>query len=189
VPALVKGYKKVILVTQGTIEKDPEKLLVPTIEAFKNTDRLVIATTGGSRTEELRARYPHTNIVIEDFIPFGDVLPFADVYVTNGGYGGVMLSIEHQVPMVVAGVHEGKNEINARVGYFQLGVNLKTETPSPELIRKSVSKVFSERQYRLNAARLGIEFRKYNPKKLCEKYVYEATGYRKEEIQLLALQE
>jgi UDP:flavonoid glycosyltransferase YjiC (YdhE family) len=48
-------------------------------------------------------------------------MPYADVYVTNGGYGGTLLSIQNQLPMVVAGVHEGKNEINARVGYFQTG--------------------------------------------------------------------
>ena len=29
------------------------------------------------------------------------------------GYGGVMLGIENQLPLVVAGLHEGKNEINA----------------------------------------------------------------------------
>ena len=173
-----RQFKKVILVTQGTIEKDPQKLIVPTLEAFKDTENLVIATTGGSGTEELRSRYPYDNIVVEDFIPFGDVLPFTDVYVTNGGYGGVMLSIEHQVPMVVAGIHEGKNEINARVGYFRLGINLHTETPSPELLRKSVNEVLMGSEYKTNTARLGNEFRKYNPERLCEKYVYEATGYR-----------
>jgi UDP:flavonoid glycosyltransferase YjiC (YdhE family) len=102
---------------------------VPTLEAFKGTDCLVIATTGGSRTAELKARYPQENFIIEDFIPFNDVMPYASVYVTNGGYGGVMLGIENHLPLVVGGVHEGKNEINARVGYFKLGINLGTEKP------------------------------------------------------------
>jgi UDP:flavonoid glycosyltransferase YjiC (YdhE family) len=125
------AYNKVILVTQGTVETDPEKIIVPTLEAFKNSDRLVIVTTGGSGTAELRARYPQANIIIEDFIPFNEVMPLADAYVTNGGYGGVLLGIQHKLPLVVAGVHEGKNEICARIGYFKLGINLKTETPTP----------------------------------------------------------
>ena len=99
-------YDKVILVTQGTVEKDIEKLLIPTLEAFKNSDCLVIVTTGGSQTPELRTRYSQENIIIEDFIPFDQVMPLADVYVTNGGYGGVLLSIQHKLPMVVSGVHE-----------------------------------------------------------------------------------
>ena len=83
--ARLTQYEKIVLVTQGTVEKDAEKILVPTFEAFKNSDTLVVATTGGSKTQELRRRFPHTNLIIEDFIPFGDVMPYADVYVTNGG--------------------------------------------------------------------------------------------------------
>ena len=172
-----REFRKVILVTQGTVEKDPRKLLIPTLEAFRESDCLVIATTGGSGTEELRSKYSQKNIIIEDFIPFGEVLPFTDVYITNGGYGGVMLSLENHVPMVVAGVHEGKNEINARVGYFSVGINLETETPTPEKLRESVRAIFSDSSFKKNALRLGNEFRRYNPEALCEKYVYEATGY------------
>jgi UDP:flavonoid glycosyltransferase YjiC (YdhE family) len=54
----INAYDKVILVTQGTLEKDPEKIIVPTLEAYKDSDYLVIATTGGSQTQELSARFP-----------------------------------------------------------------------------------------------------------------------------------
>jgi MGT family glycosyltransferase len=164
-------YGKVILVTQGTVEKDIDKLLIPTLEAFKNSDRLVIVTTGGSQTQELRNRYPQPNIIIEDFIPFDDVMPFADVYVTNGGYGGVLLSIQHKLPMVVAGVHEGKLEINARVGYFKLGINLKTETPSVPQLKKAVEEVLANDIYHNKVKQLSEEFKQYNPNELSAQYV------------------
>ncbi len=48
-------YERIVLVTQGTVEKDIEKLLVPTLEAFKDSDTLVIATTGGSKTAEYKS--------------------------------------------------------------------------------------------------------------------------------------
>lgn len=167
----LRQYDKVILVTQGTVEKNIDKLLIPTLEAFKNSDCLVIVTTGGSLTEELRKKYSYPNIIIEDFIPFNDVMPYADVYVTNGGYGGVLLSIQNQLPMVVAGIHEGKNEINARVGYFKLGINLKTETPSVLQLRKSVEEILANDVYSQNVKRLSQEFRKYEPHKICERHV------------------
>ena len=141
------------------------------MEAFKDTNILLICTTGGSQTAELRAKYPQENIIIEDFIPFGDVMPYADVYVTNGGYGGVLLGIQNRLPLVVAGVHEGKNEICARVGYFKYGINLKTENPLPVQLQEAVQRVISNPVYRLNVERLSIEFEKYNPNELCEKYV------------------
>ena len=164
-------YDKVILVTQGTVETDVEKLLVPTLEAFKNSSCLVVATTGGSQTEALQARFPHDNIIIEDFIPFEDIMPFANVYVTNGGYGGVLLSIQNQLPMVVAGIHEGKNEINARVGYFKLGVNLKTDKPSIPQLRKAVEEVIAKDEYTFNVNKLSAEFKQYHPGYLCAKEV------------------
>ena|SRR3990170_7277442 len=168
--ARLKQYSTILLVTQGTVEKDAEKLLVPTLEAFKNTTTLVICTTGGSQTEELRKRFPQRNLIIEDFIPFDNVMPYANVYITNGGYGGVMLGIENELPMVVAGVHEGKNEICARVGYFNLGINLATEKPKPVQIKNAVEKILANNMYRANVEKLSKEFNRYNPGELCARY-------------------
>jgi UDP:flavonoid glycosyltransferase YjiC (YdhE family) len=169
-------YEKVVLVTQGTVEKDASKVIVPVLEAFKNTRTLVIATTGGSGTEELRKRYPQENFIIEDFIPFGDVLPHCDVYITNGGYGGVMMGIQNKVPMVVAGVHEGKNEIAARVGYFKIGINLKTEKPTALQILNAVDKITSDATYKSNISKLAREFSQYKPEAILDGYIGKLFG-------------
>lgn len=166
-------YERVVLVTQGTVEKDIEKILVPTLRAFRNSDVLVVATTGGSGTEELRQRFPDDNFIIEDFIPFNDVMPYAHVYITNGGYGGVMLGIENKLPMIVAGLHEGKNEICARVGYFKLGINLKTEKPRPEDLRAAAEEIFTNNEYRINVAMMCSEFSSYDTYNLFGHYVDE----------------
>lgn len=165
------SYNKIVLATQGTVEKDSTKLLVPILEALKGTDYLVVITTGGSDTEKLRAQYAAPNVIIEDFIPFNDIMPYADVYVTNGGMGGVMLSIENKLPMVTAGVHEGKNEICARAGYFNLAVNLKTERPTPLQIRRAVDEVTGNDIYRRNISALSEEFSTYKSLELCEHYI------------------
>ncbi len=170
----VTAYEKVILVTQGTVEKDVNKIIVPTLEAFKESNYLVIATTGGSETSLLKEKYSlYKNIIVEDNIPFGDVMPFAHVYITNGGYGGVMLGIQNDLPLIVAGVHEGKNEICARVGYFKLGIDLRTETPTPNQIKASVTEIFFNNEYKNNVSRLNSEFKQYNPQELFLKYVNE----------------
>lgn len=168
--ARLNQYEKVVVVTQGTVEKNPEKIVVPTLEAFKGTDTLVIATTGGSGTAELKKRFPQSNLVIEDFIPFADIMPYADAYITNGGYGGVLLGIGNQLPLIVAGVHEGKNEINARIGFFRLGINLKTEWPKPEQVKQAVEELLSDPSYKENVVKLGKEFDGYNPNELFAYY-------------------
>ncbi|HMF72298.1 MAG TPA: hypothetical protein VK616_12550, partial [Flavitalea sp.] len=118
--AKLSQYNRVVLATQGTVEKDITKILVPALEAFKNSDCLLIVTTGGSSTKELREKYDQPNIIIEDFISFDEIMPYANLYITNGGYGGVLMAIQHNLPMIVAGVHEGKNQITSRVGYFKI---------------------------------------------------------------------
>jgi MGT family glycosyltransferase len=169
-------YDSVIVVTQGTVEKDVEKLLVPTLNAFADTEHLVVCTTGGSQTKALRARFPQENIIIEDFIPFSDIMPYSDLYVTNGGYGGSLLALEHGVPMVVAGVHEGKNEINARIGYFGLGIDLKTETPKAVQIREAADRVLRNPGYSKQVKRLAGEFSRYPTLPLCAHYMAELLG-------------
>jgi MGT family glycosyltransferase len=171
-------YQKVILATQGTAERDSKKLLVPVLEAFQNTEYLVVVTTGGNDTEILRQQYNADNIIIEDFIPFDDILPYANVYITNGGYGGVMLSIENEVPMIVAGVHEGKNEINARIGYFKLGINLKTEYPTATQLRKAVAIVRNNSVYYDNVRILGEELHTYNSHQIFTDSIREVLAKR-----------
>lgn len=166
-------YERVVLVTQGTVEKDVNKLLVPTLNAFRKSNFLVVVTTGGSDTDKLRNEFPDSNFIIEDFIPFNDIMPYTDVYITNGGYGGVMLGIDHQLPMVVAGVHEGKNEINARIGYFKLGIDLKTENPRPQQIRSAVEMILVNDTYRRRVEELASEFKTYDPLRLTAGFVSE----------------
>jgi len=181
-------YKRVVLVTQGTVEKNIHKIIVPALEAFKNSQTLVVCTTGGSKTAELQKLYPQSNIIIEDFIPFNDVMPYADAYITNGGFGGVMMGIENNLPLVVAGLHEGKNEICARVGYFKLGINLKTEKPLPRQIRKAVDEVTTNPVYRKNVHALAGEFAQYQPAELCAAHItdlLQSTTPRKINVNLV----
>ncbi|MBD0256787.1 MAG: glycosyltransferase family 1 protein [Cytophagales bacterium] len=169
----LREYQKIVLVTQGTVEKDVRKMLEPTLTAFRHTDVLVVASTGGSGTEELRSRYGAENVIIEDFIPFDRVMPYASVFVTNGGYGGTLLSIKNRLPLVAAGVHEGKNEVCARIGYFGIGIDLGTETPTPEAIRDGVETVLADVTYRENITRLAGEFATYPGEERCAGYIAE----------------
>jgi UDP:flavonoid glycosyltransferase YjiC (YdhE family) len=141
-----------------------------------------VVTTGNSQTKELRERYPQNNIIIEDFIPFDDIMPYTDVYVTNGGYGGVMLAIENRVPMVTAGVHEGKNEICARVGYFKIGIDLKTELPKADQIRKAVEEITAGNEYKINVQNLADEFQQYDANKLFTELVEEVLQQESDHV-------
>lgn len=169
----VNQYEHVVLVTQGTVEKNVHKLLAPTLEAFKDSNVLVIATTGNSGTADLKMKYPQDNFIIADYLPYDAVMAYTDVFISNGGYGGVLLGVKNHLPLVVAGLHEGKNEICARVGYFNYGINLKTETPAPENIREAVTTILGNTEYKENVQRLAAELKTYDSIALCFRYIEE----------------
>jgi UDP:flavonoid glycosyltransferase YjiC (YdhE family) len=83
----------------------------------------------------------------------------------------VLLAVENCLPSIVAGVHEGKSEICARVGYFELGINLRTETPKVHQIKKAVHEILRNPEYRKNVTLLASEFRNYNGNELSASYV------------------
>ena len=169
----LKQYQKVLLVTQGTVEKDVKKIIEPTLEAFKDTDVLVIATTGGSGTAALKEKYAGENFIIEDFIPFEDIMPYANALITNGGYGGTLLGIKHKLPVIAAGVHEGKNEICARIGYFNCGINLHTETPSAGEIKNAAEEIIANDLYKNNVLKLSEEINSYDSTALIAQHITE----------------
>jgi UDP:flavonoid glycosyltransferase YjiC (YdhE family) len=161
---VVDGSKKVVAVSQGTVDNtDPGKLIIPTIEALKDSEYVVVATTAGAQTEMLRARFPQPNVVIEDFIDYGDLFPHVDVFVTSGGFGSNLAAFLHGVPVVGAGKREGKNDINARVGYNKLGIDLRSERPKSAAIRKAVRNLLDDPTYATSVANLGAELQSYDP--------------------------
>jgi UDP:flavonoid glycosyltransferase YjiC (YdhE family) len=169
-----------IVVSQGTVDnRDPEKLFVPSLEALKGGPHLVVATTGGRNTEALRRRFPEDNIVVEDFIDFDLLLEHADLFICNGGYGSIMQALVKGVPILSAGKLEGKSDINARLDWRGLGLDLQTERPTPKKIAAGVARVLGNSRILENVARVKAELESYRPFEIIEGILledYEAAG-------------
>jgi MGT family glycosyltransferase len=147
--------KKVVLVTQGTVATDPADLLAPCLEGLAGKDVFVVATTGGSDPGVLGT--PPPNAVVERFVPYSALLPHVDVMVSNGGFGSVQLAISHGVPMVVAGTSEDKKEVTAHVGWSGVGINLRTNRPSPKSIAEAVEQVAKTPKFRERTLALQVQ--------------------------------
>ncbi len=124
--------KKVVVVAQGTVETDPTALIVPTMQVLANfPDKFMVIAILGSRG----ARLPATiavppNARVADYLSYDAVLPHADLWVHNGGYGAITHGIAHGVPMVIAGEGQDKAENARRAAYCGLGVDLACARPT-----------------------------------------------------------
>jgi UDP:flavonoid glycosyltransferase YjiC (YdhE family) len=153
------GSRKVVLVTQGTVANHDLGLLVaPTLAALANEpDVLVVATAGGRPVEAIPGSVP-SNARLASYLPFEWLLPRVDVLVTNGGYGSVNQSMSFGIPLVTAGMTEDKADVNARVAWSGVGINLATNEPTPEALRDAVRTVLDRPAFRMRVTRMADEF-------------------------------
>jgi UDP:flavonoid glycosyltransferase YjiC (YdhE family) len=152
--------RKVVLVTQGTVANHDFGLLIaPTLAALANeTDVLVVVTTGGRPIDAIPGVVPG-NARLATYLPFEWLLPKVDVFVTNGGYGSVNQALSFGIPVVTAGLTEDKADVNARVAWSGVGINLGTNEAAPEAVREAVRAVLDTPNYRTRAGEMAAEFR------------------------------
>jgi UDP:flavonoid glycosyltransferase YjiC (YdhE family) len=155
----VEEARRVVVVTQGTVANhDFTELVEPTLEALEDLDVLVVAALG--RNAPLS--HVPSNARVVDFVPFTDLLPHASVLVSNGGYGGVQQALRYGVPMVLAGLTEDKVEVTARIAWTGAAVNLATQRPAAEDIRKAVESVLDSPPYKERAVQLSVQYAKHD---------------------------
>lgn len=172
------AYPCTVLVTQGTVDLDLDKLLVPTLEACRRRGErtLVVATTCGVRTDELRGRFAGDDVVIADRLDFRRILDHVDVFVTNGGFGGTILALTHGVPLVCAGFSEGKNDTIAHVVHHGVGVDLRTEKPDVAKVMAGIDTVRSDPTYAARAMAFREEAAGLDPDGEVARLVEEAAA-------------
>jgi MGT family glycosyltransferase len=153
------GSRKVVLVTQGTLTNfNFDDLVLPTLAALANEpDVLVVVTVGGRSPDVIPGPLP-ANARVASYLPFEWALPKADVFVTNGGYGSVNQALSFGVPLVTAGMVADRGDVNARVAWSGVGVNLATNKPTSEALRAAIRAVLDKPNYRSRASILAKEF-------------------------------
>lgn len=173
------GLKPVVLVTQGTVaNRDLTELIIPTLRALANENVTVIAATG--RLDGPLSEPIPRNAEVTAFIPFMELLPKIDVFVTNGGFGAVNQALSMGVPLVVAGDTEDKPFVAARVAWTGAGINLSTSRPTPDQIRHAVHRVLSQPEFRANAQRLRGHYASYDARDLINRHVASLLAQKRE---------
>src|SRR5262245_21197891 len=153
------GSRKVVLVTQGTVANHNFGLLIgPTMAALaKERHGPVVATAAGRPMDAIPGAIPGS-ARLASYLPFEWLLPKVDVLVTNGGYGSVNQAMSFGIPLVTAGLTEDKADVNARVAWSGVGIDLATNEPTPEALRGAIRTVLGQPGYRLRASQMAAEY-------------------------------
>lgn len=169
------GRKRIVFVAQGTEVLDHRDLLIPCVKGLAGReDILVVAVLcqkGATIDKHLSlfdgGKLPDNARVI-DYFPYDAILPHADVFASNSGYGGLTHAVAQAVPVVQAGDVFDKPDIGRRVEYSGLGVFLPTSPPTPEAVAAAVDEVLVQEKYKKRALSLQAQSREYDPLQIIE---------------------
>ena len=160
---------RVVLATQGTLRDDPAELLTPTVQALLASGRPGVVTTGRGDPRalggpgSLPSRTPGgPAVVVEQFVPYAEVLAHASALVTNGGWTGVLLALAHGVPVVQVGRSEEKADIGRRVEWAGVGLHLGPR-PGPRRLAAALDRVETDPAIRRAAARVAASLADRDP--------------------------
>jgi Erythromycin biosynthesis protein CIII-like, C-terminal domain len=175
-PRVTNPSTQVVFVCQGTASRIRfEDLVIPTLEGLADEDVLIVASLGKKGAVLSSEVQVPKNAYIMDYIPYDDIFPHADVFISNGGYGGFQHAINHGLPMVIAGINADKPEVAARAEWTGVAINLKTQTATKEAVRKSVLEVLSSPKYRARAQELQAEAKTFDALSIVAKTVEEVV--------------
>jgi UDP:flavonoid glycosyltransferase YjiC (YdhE family) len=62
------------------------------------------------------------------------------------------------IPLVTAGLTEDKADVNARVAWSGVGIDLTTNQPTPQALREAIRTVLDKPNYRSRASLMADEF-------------------------------
>lgn len=89
------GSRPVVHVSEGTLGRGHDSLVIRAIEAFGGQGWQIVV--GGHR--ELGD--PPVDVLAPEWVPHDQLFPRTDLFVTNGGYGGVVAALGHGVPLLI----------------------------------------------------------------------------------------
>ncbi|MCJ1393394.1 hypothetical protein MMC18_006268 [Xylographa bjoerkii] len=156
--------RKIIFVCQGTVSTDIDQLVIPALDAFKNRSDLIVVIAVGKKGATLPADVPiPSNCKVADYIPYDDLLPYCDVFVTTGGYGAFQRALNHGTPLVISATTEEKPETAMRAEWAGVAVNLRTSNPSTEQLEQAIDEILSNKKYKTRALEIQAEIATYDP--------------------------
>ncbi len=163
IAAVLRLGKRIVLVTQGTLENfDLGQLVAPTLNALADrNDVIVFVATGGRLLTDIPGGLP-PNAHAAMFLPFDLIMKHIDVLVTNGGFGAVTTALSHGVPVIVAGMTEDKPEVGARVAWSGTGIDLRTDRPTPAQLREAIDAALNDAKFRDRAAAMAAAFARHD---------------------------
>jgi UDP:flavonoid glycosyltransferase YjiC (YdhE family) len=151
--------RPIIGITQGTLAMDPTSLIIPAIQSFQDSNRVILVVISPHAASIAETTGHPKNAHFATFLPYHLLLPRLSLLITNGGYGSITQALSHGVPLLCAGQTEDKPDTAARVVWSGAGIDLKTDSPSAAQVREAADEILfnSSLRFKERARQVGDE--------------------------------
>lgn len=166
-----QGRKKIVFVAQGTQAPDHQDLVIPAIQALATRDDVLVVAClcfRGATLKDMPTESLPPNARVVDFIPYDAVLPYADVFASASGYGGLNHAVVNGVPILQTGFLYDKPDLGRRIEYTGIGEYISQFPPPTNMLAEAVDKILSDSSYKEHILKLQAEAKAYNPFDLIE---------------------
>ncbi len=152
----VPHHQPVVVVDEGALYTHEPKVLRMAASGLAGLPLTVILLAGDGRDIDKLGLGPlAANVMLKPHAPLSDVLPMADVLVTNGNSESVLAALRAGIPTVVLPSIWDQAEMAWRVDETGTGIRIAPWRPTPARMQAAVMRVIRENSFRERAIRMG----------------------------------
>ena len=154
---LQTSKKKIIYATLGTTFNTWTDFFKNVIEAFKDSDYLVVMSTGNKEILKQIGDIPD-NFIVSDFVPQAEVLKYADLFIAHGGMGSVSDGMYLGLPMIL--VPLGADQFINAYRLQELGAAkvVKKKELTSENLKREAKLVLENKSFKAEVKRIQESF-------------------------------
>jgi MGT family glycosyltransferase len=154
--AHIPRHLPVVLVDEGALFTHEPRVLQLAAAALAGLPLTVVLLVGEGRDPAALKLGPLApNVMLQPHAPLSDVLPLADLLVTNGNSESVLAALQAGLPAVVLPSIWDQAEMAWRVDETDVGIRISPRRASPARLRRAVLRLLEQPSFRANAARMG----------------------------------
>jgi MGT family glycosyltransferase len=101
---------------------------------------------------------PPDHVLVREFVPQLDLLPYLQVVVSHAGHNTVCESLAYGVPLVVAPIRDDQPVIAGQVTNAGAGIRVPFGRVGATALRESITAVLDDPDYRTAARRIQASF-------------------------------
>lgn len=154
---LENSKKKIIYATLGTIYNNWIGFFKNIIEAFKDSEYLVVMSTGNKERLKQIGDIPE-NFIVRDFVPQAEVLKHADLFIAHGGMGSVSDGMYLGVPMILVPLGADQFFNAYRLQELGAGKVLKKSEVTAENLRREVKVILENKSFKAGVRKVQESF-------------------------------